>query len=163
MRDDDNGDSFEGSFDVLRDSTWLCSADLPWDRDTVVQIQEVRKHKNLKLRDETKSVAGTLMFVGKRKHLLLNAGHRAVLKHLFGDAKGARGGWIALFVDPEVEAFGKIVSAVRIRAKRVAPPGKQTTPAPAPTQSAAADSSFAQPADGDGPPPGFESGAEAQS
>ena len=121
-RRDEDGAVFEGSFDQLRDSTWLSSADLPWDRDTVVQIQEVRKHRNLKLTNETKSVAGTLVFVGKKKHLLLNAGHRTVLKMLFGDAKGAKGGWIALYVDPEVEAFGKIVSAVRIRAKRVDPP-----------------------------------------
>lgn len=121
-KDKDEGDVFEGSFDQLRDSTWLSSADLPWDRDTIVQIQEVRKHRNLKLQNETKSVAGTLVFVGKNKHLLMNAGHRAVLKMLFGDAKGAKGGWIALFVDPEVESFGKIVSAVRIRAKKVEAP-----------------------------------------
>lgn len=121
-RKEDEGDVFEGSFDQLKDSTWLSSADLPWDRDTIVQIQEVRRVKNLKLQNETKSVAGTLVFVGKSKHLLLNAGHRTILKMLFGDAKGAKGGWVALYVDPEVEAFGKIVSAVRIRAKRVEAP-----------------------------------------
>lgn len=121
-RRDDDGEVFEGSFDQLRDSSWLSSADIPWERDTLVQIQEVRKHRNLKLTNETKSVAGTLIFVGKKKHLLMNAGHRTVLKMLFGDAKGARGQWIALYVDPEVEAFGKIVSAVRIRARRVDPP-----------------------------------------
>ncbi len=121
-RKEDEGDVFEGSFDQLKDSTWLSSADLPWDRDTIVQIQEVRKIKNLKLTNETKSVAGTLVFVGKAKHLLMNAGHRTVLKMLFGDAKGAKGGWISLYVDPEVEAFGKIVSAVRIRAKRIEAP-----------------------------------------
>lgn len=119
-RNEDEGEVFEGSFDVLRDSTWLCSADIPWDKDTVVQIQDVRKHRNLKLRDDVKSVAGTLHFVGKKKCLLLNAGHRAVLKALFGDAKGAQGQWVSLFVDPEVSAFGAVVSAVRIRAKRIA-------------------------------------------
>lgn len=134
-RSDEDGEVFTGSFDQLRDSTWLCSADLPWDKDTVVQIQEVRKHKNLKLQNETKSLAGTLVFVGKKKHLLLNAGHRTVLKMLFGDAKRAQGGWIALYVDPEVESFGKIVSAVRIRARRVDPPkagapAAATAPAP---------------------------------
>lgn len=121
-RKEDEGDVFEGSFDQLKDSTWLSSADLPWDRDTIVQIQEVRKIKNLKLQNETKSVAGTLVFVGKSKHLLMNAGHRTILKMLFGDAKGAKGGRIALYVDPEVEAFGKIVSAVRIRAKKIEAP-----------------------------------------
>lgn len=128
-RREDEGDVFEGSFDQLKDSAWLCSADLPWDRDTVVQIQEVRRVKNLKLQNETKSVAGTLVFVGKSKHLLMNAGHRTVLKMLFGDAKGAKGGWIALYVDPEVEAFGKIVSAIRIRAKRVEAPKPAATKA----------------------------------
>lgn len=126
-RKEDEGDVFEGSFDQLKDSTWLSSADLPWDRDTVVQIQEVRRVKNLKLQNETKSVAGTLVFVGKSKHLLLNAGHRAILKLLFGDAKKAKKGWISLYVDQEVEAFGKIVSAVRIRAKRPESPTTTTT------------------------------------
>lgn len=128
-RKEDEGDVFEGSFDQLKDSAWLSSADLPWDRDTVVQIQEVRRVKNLKLQNETKSVAGTLVFVGKSKHLLMNAGHRTILKMLFGDAKGAKGGWIALYVDPEVEAFGKIVSAVRIRAKRIEAPKTATAKA----------------------------------
>lgn len=121
-RNIDEGDEFEGSFDLLRDSAWLCSADLPWDKDTVVQIKEVRKHRNIKLRDEVKSVAGTLHFVGKKKCLLLNAGHRAVLKALFGDAKGVRNKWVALYVDPEVSSFGQVVSAVRIRVKRIDPP-----------------------------------------
>lgn len=128
-RNENEGEVFEGNFDQLKDSTWLSSADLPWDRDTIVQIKEVRRVKNLTLQKETKSVAGTLVFVGKSKHLLMNAGHRAILKMLFGDAKGAKGGWIALYVDPEVEAFGKIVSAVRIRAKRVEAPKAATTTA----------------------------------
>jgi len=131
-RQEDDGEVFEGSFDMLRDSTWLCSADIPWDSDTVVQVQEIRKHRNLKLRDESKSVAGTLHFVGKKKCLLLNAGHRAVLKRLFGDAKGAQGQWVALYVDPEVSAFGQTVSAVRIRAKRPQPPKATGSPAARP-------------------------------
>lgn len=128
-RNENEGEVFEGNFDQLKDSTWLSSADLPWDRDTIVQIKEVRRVKNLTLQKETKSVAGTLVFVGKSKHLLMNAGHRAILKMLFGDAKGAKGGWIALYVDPEVEAFGKIVSAVRIRAKRIDAPKTTATTA----------------------------------
>jgi hypothetical protein len=134
----DDGEVFTGSFDQLKDSAWLCSADLPWDRDTIVQIKEVRKHRNLTLRDETKNLAGSLHFVGKNKPLLLNAGHRSILKHLFGDAKGAQGGWVALYVDDNVAAFGQIVSAVRIRAKKVQMPVRGDPGSrPAPTNEAA--------------------------
>ena len=120
----DDGTVFTGEFDQLRDSAWLSSADIAWDKDTRVQIKEIREHHNLKLQNETKGKAGSVVFVGAKKALLMNAGHRTVLKMLFGNAKRAQGGWIALFVDPEVESFGKIVSAVRIRARRIDPPGK---------------------------------------
>lgn len=127
----DRGDVYEGSLDALKDSSWLTSADLPWDRDTRVQIKEIRRHKNLAMAHETKSVAGSLVFVGKNKPLLMNAGHRATLKMLFGDAKGCQGKWILLYVDPNVRFGPNIVPGVRIQPKRVdGPAPKQaTTPA----------------------------------
>lgn len=118
----ERGEVFEGSFDALKDSAWLSAADLPWDRDTPVCIEAVVKRKDVRFQAETKSVYGSLKFKGKRKELGLNAGHRAILKQLFGDAKNARGKWIALYVDPEVQFGPKIVPGVRIRARKIDPP-----------------------------------------
>lgn len=126
------GEIYKGPCGVLKDSNWLTAETLPTDRDTVVQIEAVVVRREVKFKNETKHRYGSLRFKGKEKELGLNSTHLRVLKALFGpDTSAWFGQWIALYVDPDVSAFGQIVSAVRIRAKRVDPPtkGKQAAPA----------------------------------
>lgn len=119
------GEIYKGPCGVLKDSNWLSAETLPIDRDTVVQIDAVVRRREVKFKNETKHSYGSLRFKGKDKELGLNATHIKVLKALFGpDTTAWFGQWIALYVDPDVSAFGQIVSAVRIRAKRAEPPPK---------------------------------------
>lgn len=123
------GEVYRGPCGVLRDSQWLSAETIPADRDTVVQIQNVIRRKSVKFANETKKGYGSLRFVGAERELGLNATHLKVLKALFGPNTGDwEKKWIALYVDPDVSAFGQIVSAVRIRAKRVDPPAKGAAP-----------------------------------
>lgn len=116
------GEIYRGPCGVLKDSNWLSAETLPADRDTIVQIEAVVRRKVVKFKNETKQGYGSLRFKGKDKELGLNATHIKVLKALFGpDTTAWFGQWIALYVDPDVSAFGQIVSAVRIRAKKVEP------------------------------------------
>ena len=117
------GEIYKGPCGVLKDSNWLSAESLPADRDTVVQIEAVVRRREVKFKNETKHSYGSLKFKGASKELGLNATHIKVLKALFGsDTSKWFGQWIALYVDPDVSAFGQIVSAVRIRAKKVDPP-----------------------------------------
>lgn len=117
------GEIYKGPCGVLKDSNWLSAESLPADRDTVVQIEAVVRRREVKFKNETKHSYGSLKFKGASKELGLNATHIKVLKALFGsDTAKWFGQWIALYVDPDVSAFGQIVSAVRIRAKKVDPP-----------------------------------------
>ena len=127
-----DGDIYEGPVGLLKDSSWLTAESLPPDRDTYVQIETVRIRKDVEFRNETKRVYGSLVFVGKDRELGLNSTNIAVLAALYGPvAKGWFKRWIALYVDPDVKAFGKTVSAVRIRPKRLdGPPKSATTGAP---------------------------------
>ena len=119
------GEVYKGPCGVLKDSNWLSAETIPADRDTLVQIDAVVRRKTVKFKNETKHSYGSLRFRGKDKELGLNATHIKVLRALFGpDTTSWFGQWIALYVDPDVSAFGQIVSAVRIRAKRVDAPGK---------------------------------------
>lgn len=114
------GEIYKGPCGVLKDSNWLSAETLPTDRDTIVEIEAVVVRREVKFKNETKHRYGSLRFKGKEKELGLNATHIRVLKALFGpntaDWFGKR---IALYVDPDVSAFGQIVSAVRIRARHV--------------------------------------------
>lgn len=119
------GEIYKGPCGVLKDSNWLSAETLPADRDTVVQIDAVVRRKEVKFKNETKHSYGSLRFKGKDKELGLNATHIKVLKALFGpDTTNWFGQTIALYVDPDVSAFGQIVSAVRIRAKKVETPAE---------------------------------------
>lgn len=121
----DPGEIYKGPCGVLKDSNWLSAETLPADRDTVVQIDAVIRRREVKFKNETKHSYGSLRFKGKDKELGLNATHIKVLRALFGpDTSAWFGQWIALYVDPDVSAFGQIVSAVRIRAKKAEPPAK---------------------------------------
>ena len=112
---------YEGPCGIARESLWLTHEDLPYDRDTVVTIEEIRRRNNVEFTNETKKVALCAKFVGKERELLLNAGHREILSRLSGSTKCRTwfGLTIALFVDPDVKAFGKTVPGIRIRAKRL--------------------------------------------
>lgn len=117
------GEIYKGPCGILKDSNWLSAETLPADRDTVVQIDAVVRRREVKFKNETKHGYGSLRFKGKDKELGLNATHLKVLKALYGpDTSTWFGQWITLYVDPDVSAFGQIVSAVRIRAKRAEPP-----------------------------------------
>ncbi len=125
------GDVYEGPVGLLKDSNWLTAESLPPDRDVMVQIETVRIRKDVEFKNETKRVYGSLVFVGRDRELGLNSTNIAVLSALYGPvAKGWFGKWIALYVDPDVKAFGRTVSAVRIRPKRVEPPKARAAGAP---------------------------------
>lgn len=122
------GEVFTGQAGILKDSNWLTAEAIPSDRDTVVQIECVVRRRLVKFKNEEKRGYGSLRFVNRDKELGLNATLLHVLCALFGSNCGDwRGKWVALYVDPEVSAFGKIVSAVRIRPRKVDPPAKSTT------------------------------------
>lgn len=119
------GEIYKGPCGVLKDSNWLTAETLPTDRDTVVQIEAVVRRREVKFKSETKHSYGSLRFKGKDKELGLNATHLKVLKALFGpDTSAWFNQYVALYVDPDVSAFGQIVSAVRIRARKVEAPSR---------------------------------------
>lgn len=119
----EQGEIYRGPCGVLKDSAWLSAETIPADKDTIVQIEAVIRRKNVVFKNETKRGYGSLRFKGAARELGLNSTHLKVLKALFGPDTGAWfGQWIALYVDPDVSAFGQIVSAVRIRAKKPEPP-----------------------------------------
>lgn len=125
------GEVYRGPCGILKDSQWLSAETIPADRDTVLQIEKVVRRKSVKFKSETKSGYGSLKFVGKERELGLNATNIRVLAALFGtDTSKWFGQYIALYVDPAVSAFGQIVSAVRIRAKKIDPNAKNTKPEP---------------------------------
>lgn len=125
----ENGEVYKGPCGILKDSNWLSAETLPADRDTLVQIEAVIRRKTVKFKNETKHNYGSLRFKGAQKELGLNSTHIKVLKALFGpDTSAWFGQWIALYVDPDVSAFGQIVSAVRIRAKKVDAPKPGSAP-----------------------------------
>lgn len=112
------GEVYRGPCGVLKDTNWLTAETLPTDKDTIVEIEAVLRRKVVKFKNEEKKGYGSLRFKGKEKELGLNATHIRVLAALYGtDTSAWFGKKIALYVDPDVNAFGKIVSAVRIRAK----------------------------------------------
>jgi len=119
----EQGEIYRGPAGVLKDSNWLSAETIPHDQDTIVQIEAVIRRREVKFKTETKKSYGSLRFKGRDRELGLNTTNIATLKALFGSETGAWfGKWIALYVDPNVSAFGKIVPAVRIRAKKVEPP-----------------------------------------
>jgi hypothetical protein len=117
------GEIYRGPCGVLRDSNWLTAETLPVNKDTVVQIEAVVRRKNVVFKNETKTSYGSLRFRGASKELGLCATHIKVLKALFGpDTTAWFDQWVSLYVDDHVQAFGAIVSAVRIRARKPEPP-----------------------------------------
>lgn len=140
----ETGEAYKGPCGILKDSQWLSAETIPADRDTVLQIEKVVRRKSVKFKNETKHGYGSLKFVGRERELGLNSTNLRVLSALFGSDTGKwYGQWIALYVDPAVSAFGQIVSAVRIRAKKVDAPKKgMTQPEPPP-----ADDIFREPGD----------------
>lgn len=118
----ETGEVYKGPCGVLKDSNWLSAETIPHDRDTIVQIEAVVRRKSVKFQKETKKSYGSLRFKGKEKELGLNATNIRIMKALYGPDTGEWfGKWVALYVDPNVESFGQIVPAVRIRAKKVEP------------------------------------------
>lgn len=118
----ESGEPYRGPCGVLKDSNWLSSETIPHDQDTIVQIEAVVRRREVKFKDQTKKGYGSLRFKGRDRELGLNATHIATLKALFGPETGAWfGKWISLYVDQNVQAFGKFVPAVRIRAKKIDP------------------------------------------
>lgn len=141
----ETGELYRGPCGILKASNWLTAESLPADVDTIVQIEAVIRRKHVEFirggKVEQKANYGSIRFVGKERELGLNATHIRVLAALFGSNTAS---WfnqhIALYVDPAVSAFGHVVSAVRIRAKKVDAPTKRVA-APA------ADDIFRQPGD----------------
>jgi hypothetical protein len=121
----EKGEIYKGPAGILKDSDWLSAETIPADRDTVLQIEAVIRRSVVKFKNETKKGYGSLKFVGKDRQLGLNATNIRILCALFGsDTSAWFGQHIALYVDPAVSAFGQIVSAVRIRAKKIDAPAK---------------------------------------
>ena len=124
------GEVYKGPCGILKDSNWITAESIPGDgRDTVVQIEAVIRRKSVEFNrggtKEKKANYGSLKFVGKERELGLNSTNLRVLAALFGnDTSKWFGQYIALYVDPAVSAFGQIVSAVRIRAKKIDAPKK---------------------------------------
>lgn len=121
------GEHYKGPCGLLKDSNWLTAETLPTDKDTPVQIEAVIRRKSVEFnrggKAEKKGNYGSLKFAHKDRELGLNATNIRVLAALFGpDTSAWYGKWIALYVDPNVNAFGQIVSAVRIRAKKIDAP-----------------------------------------
>ena len=124
----ETGEAYKGPCGILKDSAWLSAETIPADRDTVLQIEAVARRKSVKFKNETKQGYGSLRFVGKERELGLNSTNLRILAALFGsDTSKWYGQWVSLYVDPAVSAFGQIVSAVRIRAKKVDAPSKSKT------------------------------------
>lgn len=118
----EEGELYRGPCGILKDSAWLSSETIPADKDTIVEIEAVIRRREVKFKNETKRGYGSLRFKGKERELGLNSTHIKVLSALFGpDTANWYGQTIALYVDGDVMAFGQRVSAVRIRAKRIAP------------------------------------------
>jgi hypothetical protein len=114
----EQGEVYRGPCGVLKDSNWLSAETIPHDRDTVVTIEAVVRRREVKFKDETKVGYGSLRFAGKDKELGLNATLILTLRTMFGPNTGDWfGKQVALYVDPDVKAFGRIVPAVRIRSK----------------------------------------------
>jgi hypothetical protein len=125
----EGGELYRGPCGLLKDSAWVTAESLPTDRDTIVQIDAVVRRKSVEFnragKVEKKNNYGSLRFVGREKELGLNSTNLRVLSALFGSDTGKWfSQWIALYVDPDVNAFGHIVSAVRIRAKKIDAPAK---------------------------------------
>ncbi len=117
------GEVYTGPAGALRESNWLTHDLLNPEKDTIIQIKDVVRRKAVKFKDETKKGYGSLRFFKTDRELGLNSTHIRVLSHLFGTKVGDWfGRYVALYVDDNVSAFGKIVSAVRIRPKRIEPP-----------------------------------------
>lgn len=120
------GEVYRGPAGLLKDSNFLTAETIPTDKDTIVQIENVQRFKDLKLggggRQDVKKSAGALKFAGKDRMLILNATNLRVMSALFGPDTGKWfGQWIALHVD-RVSAFGQQVDAIRIRPERIKPP-----------------------------------------
>lgn len=121
----EQGETYRGPCGILKDSNWLSAETIPHDKDTLVEIEAVVRRREVRFKNETKKSYGSLRFKGRDRELGLNATHIRVLKALFGPETGSWfGKKIALYVDPHVEAFGKVVPAVRIRPKDIN--GKET-------------------------------------
>lgn len=119
----EQGELYRGPCGILKESNWLSAETIPADKDTIVQIEAVIRRKEVKFKSETKHSYGSLRFKGATRELGLNATHLRTLSALFGSNTGGWfGQWIALYVDPDVSAFGRTVSAVRIRARKPEPP-----------------------------------------
>lgn len=130
------GETYRGPAGLLKDSDYLTAETIPTDKDTLVQIQEVQRFKNLKLgggqRQDVKKSAGALKFAGKDRLLILNSTNIKVLCALFGsDTAKWFSQWIALHVE-KVSAFGQTVDAIRIRPTRVKAPTEKTEKADVP-------------------------------
>ena len=114
------GEPYKGPCGILKNSNWLSAESLPGDQDTIVEIECVIRRREVKFKDSIKKGYGSIKFKGRDRELGLNATHIAVLKALYGaDTTNWWGKKIALYVDPNVSAFGRMVSAVRIRAKKI--------------------------------------------
>lgn len=132
MAKQNDGELYKGPCGLLKDSAWLTADQLPQDKGVVVTVEAVILRRDVEFakagsKPERKSVYGSLRFVGKDKELGLNSTNRNVMMALFGPNTGDwYGKKIELYVDPHVSAFGQIVSAVRIRARKIeASPGKR--------------------------------------
>jgi hypothetical protein len=101
------------------DSATLKAADLQ-GAEPVVKIEKVEMKK---FDDGNKLV---IAFEGKKKALVCNKTNANRIAHAYGtDTDAWIGKEITLFVD-QVEFKGDIVDAIRIRAKKPAPPARQT-------------------------------------
>lgn len=146
----DNAVEYTGSTGAMRDSLWLTNEDIPHDKDTTVTIEKINLRRGYKFKG-SKGAKDTysLVFVGKKRELRVNATIRKTLNALTGStvASAWKGMTIALFVQQDVgRPDGTIGPAVRVRAKRLPQGAGSTNAAKAATAPAKAE--IAEPATG---------------
>ena len=116
MEEKPKGVPYEGPSGAFRKSPWLSAEDLPDGKDVDVVIVNVMRYEEVKFdAGRTEKNVGTLVFKGKERELIINAGKRKVLGNMFGKiAKNWKGKTITLYVGQT--RFGKeTVDCINIR------------------------------------------------
>lgn len=101
---------------VASDSAYLCK-EMIWDTPVIVAIDRVEGGHDVPVPNSSKTeVRKVLFFVGAKKALVLNAGHRKFLKKVFGgaDTREWHGRRVLLYVEPAARFQSKAVGGIRI-------------------------------------------------
>jgi hypothetical protein len=117
-------EQFTGASSVMKgDTPWLASEDIIDAGDVIVEIEGIYLHRDAVFDDGRKEDVYALGFVGKKKHLILNATNRQRIVKLTGTGKTASwiGQVIALYVEYGIRkpggVKGETTCGIRIREK----------------------------------------------